>query len=126
MSFIETEFYEIKEVNEKEKFWGGFVHLSAIMSFPFSFFGILFPFFIWVIKREASDFLEKQGKEALNLSFNIVILNFISIYVFRSFISGIFIFLLFSLSLYHIIIAYKLSKKGLVYKYPYIFRLIKK
>lgn len=126
MTYIETEFYEVKEVNDKEKFWGSIIHLSVLLSFPFSFLGILFPFGVWIFKKENSDFIDRQGKEAINLSIMIVILNFLSFYIFRSFVSGLFILLVFSFSLYQIIIAYKFAKKGLCYKYLYIYRIIKK
>jgi len=63
----------------QEKTWGLFCHLSAFGLFVFPPFGnILGPLIIWLIKKDESPYVDKQGKESLNFQISFTIYAFIA------------------------------------------------
>ncbi|MGB2908507.1 MAG: DUF4870 domain-containing protein [Candidatus Aminicenantaceae bacterium] len=63
----------------QEKTWGMFCHLSAFGFFVFPAFGnILGPLVIWLIKKDESPYVDKQGKESLNFQISFTIYAFIA------------------------------------------------
>jgi len=61
----------------QEKTWGLFCHLSAFALFIFPAFGnILGPLIIWLIKKDESPYVDKQGKESLNFQISFTIYAF--------------------------------------------------
>jgi uncharacterized Tic20 family protein len=124
MSFIETEYYEVNELTKKEKRWGSFAHLSTLLIFIFSFLGLIAPFLILKLNKNNS-FISKQAKEALNLCFNIIMINIVSFLIFKSYLIFLINAFLFVYALYHTINAFKLAQKGISYFYPYILRFLR-
>jgi uncharacterized Tic20 family protein len=58
----------------QEKTWGLFCHLAAFGFFVFPAFGnILGPLIIWLIKKDESPYVDKQGKESLNFQISFTI-----------------------------------------------------
>jgi uncharacterized Tic20 family protein len=63
----------------QERTWGLFCHLSAFALFIFPAFGnVLGPLIIWLIKKDESPYVDKQGKESLNFQISFSIYAFIS------------------------------------------------
>jgi len=124
MSFIEAEYYEVNNITSKEKTWGSLVHLSVLLMFIVSIFGLIGPFIILNINKN-SEFISKQAKEALNLCINIIALNIVSYLIFKHYLVFLINAFIFIYALFHCINAYKLAKKGSSYLYPYIYRFIK-
>jgi len=61
------------DATENERLWATLIHLSG---FAFSFAPILHvvaPLVLWLMKREASPFLDDHGKEAVNFQISILI-----------------------------------------------------
>jgi hypothetical protein len=63
----------------QEKTWGLFCHLSAFALFIFPAFGnILGPLIIWLIKKDESPYVDKQGKESLNFQISFTLYAFLA------------------------------------------------
>jgi uncharacterized Tic20 family protein len=89
------------------------------------FFSFIGPLVIWLIKKNEDQFVDDQGKEALNWQITVVIafaacffLSFIIIGLFLMPIVGI-------LNLVFIIIGSIKANEGVKYRYPFCIRLIK-
>lgn len=124
MTYIETEYYEVGEITPIEKKWGSFIHLSVLFIFIFSVFGIFVPLITKYLNSE-SKFVQKQGSEALNLAINIILINILAVIIFKSYLAVIVTMGVFIYTLYNTILAFKLARKGITYKYPYIYRFLK-
>ncbi len=69
-----------EQLSPEEKTFGMLCPLSALALFVLPSFGNIFgPLIIWLIKKDQSAWLDRQGKEALNFQISIVI------YVFAAF-----------------------------------------
>lgn len=99
-----------------ERLWAALAHLSY---FVLPVFGTLI---IWMIKKDASPFVDDQAKEALNFHLTLIIGSF----VFA--ITLILIPLVFVWALVAFVLAIMAAidaNKGNHYRYPWILRLIK-
>lgn len=134
-----------------EKTWGALVHLGgligmAILSFVGNIVGALV---MWLIKRNDSAFIDNQGKEALNFQITLSFINLAigliysirhGVWAFRRFWRDDFDFDNFdaftfsSVSAYGIvwllniifsIIAAVRASKGIAYRYPISWRIVK-
>ena len=102
--------------NSEDRLWASLAHLSY---FILPVFGTLL---IWVMKKDASPFVDDQAKEALNFHLTLLIGSF----VFA--ITLILIPLVFGMALaafVFAIVAAIEANKGKQYRYPWILRLIK-
>jgi uncharacterized Tic20 family protein len=102
-----------------------FCHLIAFIGFIIPFGNIFGTIFFWLFKRKNSDFVNKNGKEAVNFQI------FCSLLIlFCSFLWGTgfgFIFAVFLLIYipFEIIVAAVSAKYGSIYRYKFSIRLIK-
>ena len=55
-------------VNKEEKNLAFLTHLSGFGSVFFPFGGIIIPLIIWQSKKDKSDFIDRNGKEAINFN----------------------------------------------------------
>lgn len=111
---------------KEERTWATVAHLSAFLFYLIPPIGqILGPLIIWIAKRDSSEFVEDQAREALNAQ--------ISISIYAA-IAGILVFvligfpLLFALWLAEVVLVIVAAIKandGIRYRYPLIFRLVK-
>ena len=123
------------DVSRSERQWAMFAHLSALVVIWTPWLGFLGPLIIWLIKKDETQFVDDQGKEALNFQLNILLLE-IGIAVISIPLAlvtfGLFLFLLIPLLLavkvVVVILAVAAAVKanaGEMYRYPYIVRLVK-
>jgi uncharacterized Tic20 family protein len=54
------------DVSSDERTWAILAHASAFAGFFVPFGNILAPLLVWLIKREESEFVDANGKQALN------------------------------------------------------------
>jgi uncharacterized protein len=109
-----------------ERTWGMIAHLSAFAGLVLPFAGgVIGPLVVWLIKRDESEFVADQGKEALNFNISVLI---------ASVICGILIFvavgilLSAALFIYWIcvtIIAGIKAGEGVRYRHRFTLRLVK-
>lgn len=53
------------------------LHLSAFFGFVFPFGGVIIPLIIWETNKRKNDFLEKNGKEAINFNLSYLLYSFV-------------------------------------------------
>ena len=101
--------------------WAMFAHLSSFIGYVIPFGNIFGPLIIWIAKREQSDLVNDQGREALNFQITMIILTFLFIVTIVGWL------LLLPLAIFDIVItilAGLAANRGEKYRYPICFRLI--
>ncbi|MCK6461738.1 MAG: DUF4870 domain-containing protein [Planctomycetes bacterium] len=113
------------EVSKDARTWGMLCHLTALSGFVGLPFGhILGPLICWLIKKNDHEFVDDQGKEALNFQITLTIAAIVCIpLVFL--IIGIFMLIAVAVLgvVFSIIGAIK-ANEGVRYRYPFALRLI--
>lgn len=107
-----------------ERFWATLIHLSAFISL---FIGLNFlaPLVLWLLKRDESAFLNKQGKEAINFNLTISIFSVFALIFALILIGWILLWLLSVLWLVLVLVAAVNVNQGKNYRYPVSIRFIK-
>ena len=106
--------------------WATFCHLAAISGFivtPIGF--ILGPLIIWLIKKDEFEFVNEQGKEALNFQISMLIYGIICFILAFILIGLLFLLVWGILEIIFIIIASVKANSGEHYRYPLTIRFIK-
>jgi uncharacterized Tic20 family protein len=62
----------------QEKTWGMLCHLAALAGFVIPFGNIIGPLIVWLVKKEESEYVDKQGKESLNFQISVTIYTLIA------------------------------------------------
>ena len=110
----------------EESIWGMAAHLSALVGIIFPLGIILGPLLVWLLKRNDSDFVDANAKEALNFQTTVLIISFIL--VMLSVVSGIFVILAGAVGIGGLVLAViggLKAKNGERYIYPFALRVIK-
>jgi uncharacterized Tic20 family protein len=94
-----------------------FAHLGGIM-------GFMIPLIIWILKKDESEFVDDQGKEALNFHLTLMIGQLIG-GVSICFTFGLLNLVCWVLGVVFGIIGGMAANKGEVYRYPMTIRFIK-
>jgi uncharacterized protein len=117
--------------NSDDRTWGLFCHLGALIVSFFSGMGFVVPLVIWLLRKDESDFVDDQGKEALNFQISLVIL-YLAMGLLTAVTCGFGVFLAIPVvivawiyALVVGIIASIRSYDGERYRYPVCWRLIK-
>jgi len=107
------------EVTSEEKMMGMLCHLLGIVT------GFLFALIIYIVKKDESEFIADQAKEALNFQIAIFIAWFIA-GVLTAVIIGFFLFPVIMIgNLIFCIMGAMKANEGIKYRYPVTLRLIK-
>ncbi|QHF47704.1 orotate phosphoribosyltransferase [Pseudomonas sp. S35] len=99
-------------------------HLAAFLGFVFPFGSVVGPLMLWQMK-EVDPFIDDQGKEALNFQITVAIA-WLTCIVLAFAVIGFF--LMFALAIATVvltIIASIKANKGVAYRYPLTWRVIK-
>lgn len=114
------------KANSPANTWAMLCHLLGLCAFIGIPFGnIIGPLVVWLIKRKEFDFVDEQGKEALNFQISMTIYGIIASLLIIVLIGWILLLALVIADIVFIIIAAMKTNDGESYRYPYIFRLIK-
>ena len=100
-------------------------HLAAFLGFVFPFGSVIGPLILWQMKREVDPFIDDQGKEALNFQITVAIAWMVC-FVLAFAIIGLFLMtaLVIATVVLTIIGSIKVNK-GIAYRYPFTWRLVK-
>lgn len=100
-------------------------HLAAFLGFVFPFGSVIGPLILWQMKREVDPFIDDQGKEALNFQITVAIAWMVC-FVLAFAIIGLFLMtaLVIATVVLTIIGSIK-ANKGIAYRYPFAWRLVK-
>ena len=89
------------------------------------FTGFIGPLIIWLIKKDQSDFVDDQGKEALNFGISITIYYFVAGLSFMVLIGILLLPAVAIFAIINIIRAAIAANKGERFRYPLCIRIIK-
>lgn len=122
---MNEEVKESKEITQDEKLWGMLCHLSAVAGYVIPFGNIIGPLIIWLIKKEESDYVNKQGKSSLNFEISVSIYILISIFLIFVIIGIPILIGLAIFQLIVVIIASIRAYDGQYFKYPLTIEFVK-
>ncbi|MCP3900075.1 MAG: DUF4870 domain-containing protein [Desulfobacteraceae bacterium] len=115
-----------QKVNNPANTWAMVCHLLGLCTFVGIPFGnIIGPLVVWLIKGKEFDFVDEQGKEALNFQISMTIYGLVAGFLCLFIIGFFLLFALVIADVVFIIIAAMKTNEGESYRYPYIFRLVK-
>jgi len=64
-------------LTQKEKNTSFLIHISAFLSFVFPFGSILGPLIMWSVNKEKSDYMDKNGQQAVNFNLSYTLYLFV-------------------------------------------------
>jgi uncharacterized protein len=110
---------------QDERTWGMLAHLTTFSGLLIPLGSVLGPLIVWLVKREQSEFVADQGKEALNFNISVLLAGVVCgalVLVFIGILLGVALFIFW---LAMTIIAAIKASEGIRYRYPITLRLIK-
>jgi len=112
-------------LSNDDRLWGMLAHLSALFGYVIPFGNVIGPLIIWILKKDQMPFVNDQGKESLNFQINVLLLAAIVIASFCTFIGIVLAPILAVYALAMTVFAAIKANQGVVYRYPFILRLIR-
>ena len=109
----------IGEITQDEKQMAMLAHILGL------FTHIIAPLIIYLIKKEESEFISENAKEALNFQITVIICWFITVMATMVFIGILFIPVVIILNIIFCIQGAVAANNGAQYKYPINFRFVK-
>ena len=110
--------------NKDENMWAMFCHLSALVGFVIPFGNIIAPLVIWTLKKDESEHVNDQGKEAINFQISITVYILISVLLIFVVIGIPMLIIIGIFSLIMTVIAAINANDGNKYRYPFTIRFI--
>lgn len=111
--------------NPDERTWGMLCHLSALAGAVIPFGNIIGPLVVYSVKRQEYDFVEDQGKEALNFQITMSIALIVSAILVVVLIGFFLLIAVGLLSLVFTVVAALKANEGQFYRYPFSIRFVK-
>ena len=100
-------------------------HLAAFLGFVFPFGSVVGPLILWQMKKELDPFIDDQGKEALNFQITVAIAWLVCI-VLAFAVIGFFLMTALAIATVVLTIIGSIkANKGIAYRYPFTWRLVK-
>jgi len=111
---------------QDERTWGMLAHIAAFAGFLIPTLGcVIGPLIVWLVKRDQSQFVADQGKEALNFNISVLLAGIVCgvlVWIFIGILLGVALFIFW---LAMTIIAGIKASEGIRYRYPLTLRLVK-
>jgi uncharacterized Tic20 family protein len=110
---------------QDERTWGMLAHLAAFLFFICPFGNVIGPLIVWLVKRDQSEFIADQGKEALNFNISVLLAALICgalVFILIGILLGVALFIFW---LAMTIVAAIKANEGVRYRYPFTLRLVK-
>ncbi len=108
------------EASSDDRTWGMLAHLSYFLTFVIGV-SCVAPLVIWIIKKDTSEFIEDQAKEALNFQLSAFIVSLLLAVT----VCGIpLVIVVLIMSIVYSIQGGMAANRGDRYRYPYTFRMI--
>ena len=107
-----------------ERMFGMLCHLLALSGLVIPFGTIIGPLVIWLIKKNESSFVDRQGRESLNFQISVLIYLVVSGILV---LVGIGILLLIAVGIFWLvltIVAAVKANEGVEYRYPLTIRFL--
>jgi hypothetical protein len=112
-------------VQQEEKTFGMLTHLLSLAGMMVPLGNIIGPLIIWLVKKDASKFVDEHGRESVNFQITMTIALFVSLILCFILIGFL---LLPAVVIYWIILVIQASLKaneGQPFRYPLTWRVIK-
>lgn len=109
---------EIRVYTESERNWAMFCHLSTFSGVVIPFGGLIGPLICWSAKKHESDFIDQNGKAALNFQLSVLLYTLVCIPLMFIIIGFVFFGALMILELVAVIMASVKAGRGESYRYP--------
>lgn len=111
---------------KEERNWAMGCHLAAFGGYwlSFSFAQLIAPFVVWLIKRNDGDFIDDQGKEAVNFQLSLLLYTLICFILFFLVIGMFLILPLMIFGFVCPIVAAVKASDGQKFRYPMCIRFI--
>ncbi|HUX95180.1 MAG TPA: DUF4870 domain-containing protein [Bacteroidales bacterium] len=109
---------ENRILSETERNWSMLCHLSAFAAFFFPFGGIIGPLICWLSRKDESEWINLNGRNALNFQLSILLYMVLAIPLVFIVIGIPIIAVLSLLKVICIIIASVKAPKGELFRYP--------
>jgi uncharacterized protein len=103
--------------NQDEKTLAIVMHVLGLVGFP-----IVGPLIVWLIKKDASSYLDAQGRELLSFQLSVLIYSFVSFLLCFILIGVPMIIAIGAASLVLTIIGLVKASDGQIYRFPWIIR----
>jgi uncharacterized Tic20 family protein len=100
-------------------------HFAAFAGLVFPFGSLLGPLILWQFKKDVDPFIDDQGKEALNFQITVAIAWLVCLLLGFVVIGFLLMTVLVIGALILTIIAGIKANKGIAYRYPWTWRLVK-
>lgn len=110
---------------KQERTWAMFCHLGALAGYIIPFGNIIAPLIIWLVEKEESELVDRQGKESLNFQISIVIYCAVAVPLILLLIGIPLLLALGIFDLVMVIIAAVKTNSGEDFRYPLCIRFIK-
>ncbi|USW96210.1 DUF4870 domain-containing protein [Pseudomonas proteolytica] len=112
---------QTKEVRQ----WAMLCHFAAFLGLVFPFGSVLGPLILWQVKKDMDPLIDDQGKEALNFQLTVAIAWLVCFVLGFVVIGFLLMVVLVIAALVLTIIGGVKANKGIAYRYPCTWRLIK-
>ncbi|MCC5862246.1 MAG: DUF4870 domain-containing protein [Gammaproteobacteria bacterium] len=111
--------------SKEERNWALLAHLSAVAGVLLAGLGmVLGPLVVWLLKREDSEFVADQAKEALNFNITMLLGYIVGVILIPILIGVVILPVLGLLHLVFMIVAMIRASEGQRYRYPFALRLV--
>ncbi len=68
---------QLKPVDQNDRKWGAVAHFAALIGLLLPLGLVLGPLLVWILKKNDSPFVERQGKIAINFQLTVLIVTFV-------------------------------------------------
>jgi uncharacterized Tic20 family protein len=117
-AYPDVPYFPPESITSDDKSWAMLAHLSGLIAALLGGLTFLGPLIVYLIKKDSSPFVADQAKEALNFQLAALIVSVISV------VTCIGPVIVLIGALVYAVIGAMEANKGIVYRYPYTFRLI--
>ena len=111
--------------NKEVRQWAMLCHFAAFLGLVFPFGSVLGPLILWQVKKDMDPLIDDQGKEALNFQLTVAIAWLVCFVLGVVVIGFLLMVVLVIAALILTIIGGVKANKGIAYRYPLTWRLIK-
>jgi len=113
------------ELTNDAKTWASICHFIGFVGFVLPFGNIAGPLLVWLIKRHEYEFVDDQGKEALNFQITMAIAIIVAAISMCILIGIVLLPAVLLFDVFSIVVASIKASNGERYRYPLTLRLVK-
>jgi uncharacterized protein len=115
----------MSEITREARNWAMICHLSGFALYLLPPFGqVVAPLLIWLLKREASAYIDEQGREAVNFQISITLYMILAFFLIIFLIGVPLVLMVLLIHAILMVIAAIRASEGAAYRYPFTIRFI--